>query len=77
MGHENSGADQTHYCRHCRKHCQGSFAPLRDRERRPPCTVKKISGHKHTIPIDEDFAQQCIVVFVIPRQEFGILRPAA
>jgi len=32
-----------------------SFAPLRDRERRRPCTVKKISRRQHTIAFDRGF----------------------
>src|SRR6516162_7918732 len=42
MGQGNSRADQTHYCRHCLKHCQRSFAPLRDAgffARKTPDTV--------------------------------------
>jgi hypothetical protein len=27
MGQENSGADQTHYCRHCLNHCQRPLRP--------------------------------------------------
>jgi len=77
MGQENSGADQTHYCRHCLNHCQRSFAPLRDRKRRPPCTVKKISWHQHTIPIDRGLCATDVHRLVIQRQEFGISRHAA
>ena len=32
-----------------------SFAPLRDRERRRPCTVKKISRRQHIIAFDRGF----------------------
>ena len=42
-----------------------SFTPLRDTKRRRPCTVKKISGHQHTIRSTEDSAQQtCIVLWI-------------
>jgi hypothetical protein len=63
MGHENCRTDQTHYCRHCLKHCQRPLrhTPLRERKRRPPCTVKKISGHKHTIPIDRGFCATGVI----------------
>ena len=53
-----------------------SFTPLRDRKRRPPCTVKKISGHQHTIPIDRGFCATDVDRLVIERQEFGISRHA-
>src|SRR6516165_8870637 len=51
-----------------------SFTPLRDRKRRRPCTVKKISGHQHTIPIDRGFCATDVHLLVIPRQAFGISR---
>ena len=54
-----------------------SFTPLRDRERRPPCTVKKISGHQHTIPIDRGLWATDVHRLVIQRQEFGISRHVA
>jgi hypothetical protein len=43
-------------------------------KRRRPCTVKKISGHQHTIRSIGDYGQQTCIVLVIQRQEFGISR---
>src|SRR6516165_9272743 len=54
-----------------------SFTPLRDRKRRRPCTVKKISGHQHTIPTDRGFCATDVHRLVIQRQEFGISRHVA
>ena len=54
-----------------------SFTPLPDKERRRPCTVKKISGHQHTIPIDRGFCATDVDRLVIQRQEFVISRHAA
>ena len=54
-----------------------SLTPLRDRKRRRPCTVKKISGHQHTIPIDRGFCATDVHRLVIQRQEFGISRHVA
>jgi len=51
-----------------------SFTPLRDRKRRRPCTVKKISGHQHTIPIDRCVCATDVRRLVIQRQEFVISR---
>ena len=31
MGQENCGTDQTHYCRHCLKHCQFLYATARQK----------------------------------------------
>jgi hypothetical protein len=76
MGKENCGPDQTHYCRHCLKHYQRSSTPLRDRKRRRPCTVKKISGHQYTILIDRGLCATDVHLLVIQRQEFGISRHA-
>jgi hypothetical protein len=47
---------------------------LRDRKRRPPCTVKAISGHQRTARSIEEFAQHHLV---IQSQGFGISRHAA
>jgi hypothetical protein len=64
MGQENSCADQTHYCRHCLKHCQ---RPLRD------CATengghleqsKRFLGTNTRSGSTEDSAQQtCIVLW--------------
>jgi len=58
MGQENSGADQTHYCRHCLNHCQRSFAPCATENGGHLAQSKRFPGANTQSRSTEDFAQQ-------------------
>jgi hypothetical protein len=61
MGQENSGTDQTHYCRHCLKHRQRPLRHCATENGGDLAQSKRFLGTNTQSRPTEDFAQQTCI----------------
>src|SRR6516164_7984546 len=65
MGQEDCGADQTHHCRHCLKHCQRPLRPYATENGGDLAQSKRFPGTSTQSRSTEDSAQQASSILAV------------